>query len=108
MLRELSVQNLALIEDVRVELEPGFCVWTGETGAGKSLLLGAVGLLLGERGSVELLRSGAEELRITGRFELDSTEVKAEVERILDGTLEDGEVILARRLTRGGRSHAYV
>src|SRR5438874_8122561 len=103
MLRELSVQNLALIEDVRVELEPGFCVWTGETGAGKSLLLGAVGLLLGERGSVELLRSGAEELRITGRFELDSTEVKAEVERILDSTLEDGEVILARRLTRSGR-----
>ena len=41
MLRELSVQNLALIEDVRVELQPGFCVWTGETGAGKSLLLGS-------------------------------------------------------------------
>ena len=43
MLRELSVQNLALIEDVRVELQPGFCAWTGETGAGKSLLLGAWG-----------------------------------------------------------------
>ena len=51
MLRELSVQNLALIADVRVELQPGFCAWTGETGAGKSLLLGALGLLLGERGS---------------------------------------------------------
>src|SRR5262249_57701471 len=62
MLRELSVQNLALIEDVRVELEPGFCAWTGETGAGKSLLLGALGLLLGERGSAELLRTGADEL----------------------------------------------
>jgi len=42
MLRELSVQNLAIIEDVRVELQPGFCAWTGETGAGKSLLLGAL------------------------------------------------------------------
>jgi DNA repair protein RecN (Recombination protein N) len=108
MLRELSVQNLALIEDVRVELAPGFCAWTGETGAGKSLLLGALGLLLGERGSVELLRSGAEELRITGRFELDEPTARAEIERILDSPLEDGEVILSRRLSRTGRSHAYV
>src|SRR5579884_1148828 len=105
---ELSVQNLALIEDVRVELQPGFCAWTGETGAGKSLLLGALGLLLGERGSAELLRSGAEDLRITGRFELDAPEIRQEVERILGYTLEDGEVILGRRLTRAGRSHAYV
>src|SRR5437660_2429298 len=107
MLRELSVQNLALIEDVRVELQPGFCAWTGETGAGKSLLLGALGLLLGERGSVELLRSGAEELRITGRFDLDEQTARADIERILDSTLEDGEIILSRRLTRTGRSHAY-
>src|SRR5436309_7051390 len=98
MLRELSVQNLALIEDVRVELQEGFCAWTGETGAGKSLLLGALGLLLGERGSADLLRTGAEELRVSGRFELGTSEVKADIERILDGPLEDGEVILARRL----------
>src|SRR6185437_14986759 len=107
MIRELSVQNLALIEDVRVELQPGFCAWTGETGAGKSLLLGALGLLLGERGSAELLRSGAEELRITGRFELGSPAVREEIERILETPLEEDEVILSRRLTRGGRSHAY-
>jgi DNA repair protein RecN (Recombination protein N) len=108
MLRELSVQNLALIEDVRVELQPGFCAWTGETGAGKSLLLGALGLLLGDRGSAELLRTGAEELRITGRFELARPDARAEVERVLATTLEDGEIILSRRLTRAGRSHAYV
>jgi DNA repair protein RecN (Recombination protein N) len=108
MLRELAVQNLALIEDVRVELQPGFCAWTGETGAGKSLLLGALGLLLGERGSIDLLRAGAEELRITGRFEVDSPDVRREIERILDTTLEEDEIILARRLTRSGRSHAYV
>ncbi len=104
---ELSVQNLALIEDVRVELQPGFCVWTGETGAGKSLLLGALGLLLGERGSVDLLRAGAEELRVTGRFELDSPQLRSEIERLLDDTLEEDEIILARRLQRNGRSHAY-
>src|SRR5260221_20110 len=70
MLSELSVQNMALIEDVRVELQPGFCAWTGETGAGKTLLLSALGLLLGERGAADLLRAGAEELRVVGRFEL--------------------------------------
>jgi DNA repair protein RecN (Recombination protein N) len=107
MLRELSVQNLAIIEDVRVELRPGFCAWTGETGAGKSLLLGALGLLLGERGSIDLLRAGAEELRVTGRFELDSPQTRLEVEGILGGPLDDDEIILARRLNRGGRSQAY-
>src|SRR5438876_4302589 len=102
MLCELAVQNLALIEDARVELEPGFCAWTGETGAGKSLLLGAVGLLLGERGSSVLLRTGTDELRITGRFELESSDVRAEVEQILERKLED-DLILSRRLNRSGR-----
>src|SRR5436309_9577932 len=108
MLRELSVQNLALIEDVRVELEPGFCAWSGETGAGKTLLLEALGLLLGERGSAELLRAGTDELRVTGRFELGQAKLREEIERILDVPLSDDEVILARRLTRAGRSYAYV
>jgi DNA repair protein RecN (Recombination protein N) len=107
MLRELAVQDLALIEDVRVELQPGFCAWTGETGAGKSLLLGAVGLLLGERGSSDLIRGGADELRVTGAFDLPPA-VRADAERLLDTTLDDGELILGRRLTRAGRSHAYV
>lgn len=108
MIRELFVQNLALIEDVRVELQPGFCAWTGETGAGKSLLLGALGLLLGERGSSDLVRTGAEELRVTGRFELERPPIRAEVEQLLSTKLEDSELILARRLSRSGRSQAYV
>src|SRR5262245_22731594 len=107
MLRELSVQNLALIEDVRVELQSGFCAWTGETGAGKSLLLGALGLLLGERGSTDLLRAGADELRVTGRFELADPDLRKQVEEIVGSPLEDGEVILARRLNRAGRSYGY-
>src|SRR5215468_350134 len=98
MLRELSVQNLALIEDVRVELSPGFCAWTGETGAGKSLLLGALSLLLGDRGSSDLIRSGAEELRITGRFELTTPEQRQEVESLLGTTSEEDQLIVARRL----------
>ncbi len=108
MLRELSVQNLALIADVRVELQPGFCAWTGETGAGKSLLLGALGLLLGDRGSADLIRAGAEELRVTGAFEVEDPGTRQALESLLDTKLEDGSIILSRRLTRGGRSQAYV
>ncbi|MGF1577762.1 MAG: DNA repair protein RecN [Gemmataceae bacterium] len=108
MLRELTVQNLALIEDVRVELESGFCAWSGETGAGKTLLLSALGLLLGERGNAELIRAGNEELRVVGRFELGRTELRVAVEQILDGHFEDNEVVLMRRLTKAGRSSAYV
>jgi DNA repair protein RecN (Recombination protein N) len=108
MLRELAVHHLALIEDVRVELQPGFCAWTGETGAGKTLLLEALGLLLGERGSTELIRRGADELRITGRFELSADALRKQVEHVLGAPLEDEQLILTRRLTQAGRSYAYV
>src|SRR5690349_19228891 len=100
MLRELFVQNLALIEDVRVVPRPCFCAWNGQTGAGKTLLLEALGLLLVERGSAELLRAGAEELRITGRFELTRPELRDEVRRVLDTPPDDDELILTRRLSR--------
>jgi DNA repair protein RecN (Recombination protein N) len=107
MLRELSVQNLALIEDVRVELQPGFCAWTGETGAGKSLLLGALGLLLGDRGNPELLRTGCDELRVTGCFELSRPELRQALEPILDRPAEE-QIILSRRLLKSGGSKAYI
>src|SRR6266436_8383333 len=100
MLRELSVQNLALIEDVRVELQPGFCAWTGETGAGKSLLLGGLGLLLGERGSSDLIRTGADELRITGLFEISRRDLKRALEAALGEPLDDEALILSRKLSR--------
>ena len=108
MLRELSVQNMALIEDVRVELQPGFCAWTGETGAGKTLLLAALGLLLGERGSSELIRADATELRIVGRFELGKPSLRQSVEAILQAPLDDDQLILMRRVSPNGRSFAYV
>ncbi len=108
MLCELAVQNLAVIEDVRVELHRGFCAWTGETGAGKSLLLGALGLLLGERGSADLIRTGADELRVTGRFEVVRNEQRNAIEAILNDTLPESELIVSRRLSRAGRSMALV
>lgn len=108
MLRELAVQNLAVIEDVRVELRPGFCAWTGETGAGKSLLLGALGLLLGDRGSADLIRAGADDLRVTGRFEFARPEQKAAAEAVLSDALPDDDLVVTRRLSRSGRSTALV
>src|SRR5205085_581909 len=108
MLRELAVQNLALIEDVRVELRPGFCAWTGETGAGKTLLLSALGLLLGERASTEQIRAGAEELRVVGVFELSRPGLRQEVGSVLGAELQEDQAVLTRRLTRSGRSFAYV
>jgi DNA repair protein RecN (Recombination protein N) len=108
MLCELSVQNMALIEDVRVELRPGFCAWTGETGAGKTLLLSALDLLLGERGSAELVRAGTPELRVVGRFELEKPGLRVAMEEALNATPDDDQLIVMRRLQAAGRSAAYV
>ena len=71
------------------------------------MLLGAVGLLLGDRGSAELIRTGADELRVTGRFELVRPEQRIAVEAVLETTLDEPELILTRRLSRAGRSTAY-
>jgi DNA repair protein RecN (Recombination protein N) len=107
VLRELSVQNLALIEDARVELEPGYCAWTGETGAGKSLLLTALGLVLGGKASPELVRQGCGEARAAAVFELADRPVRADVEAILGAEVEDGQLVLTRRVSRQGKSQAH-
>lgn len=107
MLRELSVQNLALIEDAQVQLEEGFCAWTGETGAGKSLLLTALGLVLGQKASAELVREGKPEARAAAVFEITEPALKAEVEALLGGPLEDDALILTRRISSQGRTQAY-
>ena len=84
----------AIVERARSKSERHVVFVTGVPGAGKTLLLEALGLLLGERGATELLRAGAEELRITGRFELERAELRAEVERILDTELADAQRVL--------------
>src|SRR5580700_8506816 len=105
MLRELSVQNLALIEDVHVELDGGYCAWTGETGAGKSLLLTALDLVLGGKASADLIRSGKTEARAAAVFEVREPGLRAEVEAILGGgdILEDDALIVTRRIAAQGR-----
>jgi DNA repair protein RecN (Recombination protein N) len=108
VLRALSVQNLALIEDVQVELEQGYCAWTGETGAGKSLLLTALGLVLGGRASTDLIRSGKTEARAAAVFEITDCNLRAEIESVLGGALDDEELIITRRLSTQGRGSAQV
>ena len=92
MIRYLAIRNLAVIESVSVEFEPAFNVLTGETGAGKSILVEAVGLLLGGRATQDLLRTG-EEL--------------ATVEAIFDPG-DGSELIVRREITAQGRSRAFV
>ena len=92
MLRLLRIRNLAVIEAVEVELEPGFNVLTGETGAGKSILVEAVGLLLGARASADLVRTG---------------EVQATIEALFEDPNE-GEVIVRREVTSQGRSRSFI
>lgn len=75
MLLELHVRDLALVDDVWAEFGPGLTVLTGETGAGKTVLVGALKLLLGERADASLVRSGADEAVVEGRFEIDGREV---------------------------------
>jgi len=107
VLRELSVQNLALIEDVHIELQAGYCAWTGETGAGKSLLLTAMGLVLGGKASSDMVRAGKGEARAAAVFDLAGPALRAEVEAVLGGKLDDDQLILTRRVSAQGRGSAH-
>src|SRR6187455_3729575 len=100
MLRELHISNLAVIADARIELHPGLNCFTGATGAGKSLVIGAVEVLLGMRSPAEMLRAGADEGRVSGVFEVRGDSLLKQIERITDIPVRDdgGEILLTRRL----------
>src|SRR5947209_8727582 len=108
MLRELHISNLAVISDVRIELSAGLNCFTGATGAGKSLVIGAVEVLLGMRSPAEMLRPGLDEGRVSGVFEVKSPEVLRTIEQLTDSpvTQDGGEILLVRRLYASGRSSA--
>src|SRR5688572_33242287 len=91
MLRFLRIRRLAVIDAVEVEFEPGFNVLTGETGAGKSILVEAVGLLLGGRASGDLVRTGEETATVEAIFETAGA-----------------ELLVRREITAQGRSRAFI
>lgn len=105
MLRELHISNLAVIADVRIELHSAFNCFTGATGAGKSLVIGALEVLLGMRSPAEMLRPGAEEGRVSGVFEVTDCDLLKAIAKAADADLDgEGEVLLTRRLYSSGRS----
>src|SRR5215475_748923 len=100
MLRFLRIRNLAVIEAVEVEFEPGFNVLTGETGAGKSILVEAVGLLLGARASADLVRTGEAQATVEAIFEDPSTRDAR--------SGQGGELVVRREISSQGRSRSFV
>src|SRR4051812_47940492 len=91
MLRYLSIKRLAVIDSLEVEFQPGLNVLTGETGAGKSILVGAVGLLLGGRPSGDMVRTGEDHAAVEAVFENDGE-----------------ELIVRREVSAQGRSRAFI
>jgi DNA repair protein RecN (Recombination protein N) len=108
MLTELRIRNFAIIESVTLPLAEGFNVLSGETGAGKSIIVGALGLLLGERASADLIRSGAEKATVEGVFDV------AKLKRITDLAdehgidVEDDTLVLKREIASTGRGRAWI
>ena len=104
MIKVLRVRNLATIEDLEVRMEPGFSILTGETGAGKSIIIDAIRLLLGDKGSPELVRTGKKEASIEAVF--DVAEARLDLGDLPPA--EDGELLIQRQITDQGTGKAYV
>ncbi len=107
MLLELRVENYAVIDSVAVEFAPGLNLLTGETGAGKSILIDALALLLGDKASSDSIRHGTEKAILTAVFEADSKSLgKVLEENGVDS--EDGQIILRREISTGGKGRVFV
>jgi DNA repair protein RecN (Recombination protein N) len=107
VLTELRVRNLAVIADVTLRLEGGLNVLTGETGAGKSILVDALSLLLGERASGDLVRPGASRAVVEAAFDLDPTGPIARAADESGVALEDGRLVVKREINAEGRNRAW-
>lgn len=106
MLRALYIQNYALIEKLEIDFGQGFSVITGETGAGKSIILGAIGLLLGQRADVKSIRTGTSKCIIEARFDISPYGMR---KFFKDNDLEyEEECILRRELYTSGKSRAFI
>lgn len=106
MLRSLFIQNYALIDKLDIDFENGFSVITGETGAGKSIILGAIGLLLGQRADVKAIRNGATKCVIEAHFDIASYQLQTLFDEN-EWEYED-ECIIRRELSVTGKSRAFV
>ncbi len=110
MIKSLSIRNLALIEEVAMDFSAGFNAFTGETGAGKTIIVSGLDLLIGARADSERIRSGEERLEVEGLFtcEEGSRVARALEEQGLEGEGDAGEVLVRRVITRDGRNRCWV
>ena len=107
MIKKLFIKNFALIDELDIELHKGFSVITGETGAGKSIILGAIGLLLGQRADSKAIKQGAEKCIIEAHFDLSRYDLK----RLFDDNeieYDATDTIVRRELTAAGKSRAFI
>ena len=110
MLAELRLENYAVIDNVVIEFAPGLNLLTGETGAGKSILIDALGLLLGEKASSDVIRTGAERALVAAVFESDGAAARS-IEGILETNgldAENGSLILRREIAPGGKGRVFI
>jgi DNA repair protein RecN (Recombination protein N) len=108
MLEEIRISSLGVIESSTLELGPGLTVITGETGAGKTMIVTALGLLLGGRADTGAVRTGAKTARVEGVVRVDGLAGFAEAVEDTGGVVEDDLVVLARHVSAEGRSRAFV
>ena len=107
MLQQLYIKNFTLIDELDIELHPGFSVITGETGAGKSIILGAIGLLLGQRADSKSIKQGADRCVIEAHFDLSRYNLKPFFDEN-DIEYDDHDTIIRRELTAAGKSRAFI
>ena len=107
MLKHLYIKNFALIDILDIDLYPGFSVITGETGAGKSIVLGAIGLLLGQRADLKTLKQGADKCVIEAHFDLSRYDMKTFFDEN-DIEFDANDCIIRRELTSAGKSRAFI
>ena len=111
MLLELSIRDFAIIDELRIGFEPGFNALTGETGAGKSILIDALGAVLGERSSAEVVRTGAATARIEATFDVSDLSGRDDVQELIDELgiePDDGVLVFTREILASGRSAARI
>jgi len=103
LLKTLSIWNFALIEHIQIEFDRGLNILTGETGAGKSILLGALGMVIGRRTNTDAIRSGADFMRVEGVFSLEEQRVR---DFLMENNIltEDDMLIVTRQISAGGRN----
>lgn len=107
MLKQLYIKNFTLIDELDIQLHPGFSVITGETGAGKSIILGAIGLLLGNRADTKAIKTGCDRCTIEAHFDLSRYDMQNFfTEHDIDYDAED--TIIRRELTAAGKSRAFI